>query len=82
MHLFCLLQLPLGQKCVTHYRELHRHLVFSHEELICKMAANPDMLDVNLAAATHKDMIVMVENERKLRKTLMDKVYTFCSHID
>ena len=38
------------------------------------MAADPDRLDVDLAAATHQDMLVMVENEKKLRKMLLDRV--------
>ncbi|KAK1906384.1 Lysine-specific demethylase 5A [Dissostichus eleginoides] len=31
--------LPMGRQCVSHYRRLHRYCVFSHEELLCKMAA-------------------------------------------
>lgn len=65
--------LPIGRVCIDYYRKLQRQCVFSHEELICKMAADPDSLDFNLAAATHKDMLVMVENEKKLRKRLLDR---------
>uniref|UniRef100_A0A8D3DF56 [histone H3]-trimethyl-L-lysine(4) demethylase n=1 Tax=Scophthalmus maximus TaxID=52904 RepID=A0A8D3DF56_SCOMX len=43
--------LPMGRQCVAHYRRLHRYCVFSHEELLCKMAADPESLDVELAAA-------------------------------
>ncbi|KAK2189153.1 hypothetical protein NP493_114g03035 [Ridgeia piscesae] len=64
--------LPFGRACVNHYRLLHRQCVFSHEELICKMAADPDRLDLNLAANVHRDMLAMVEQERKLRKCLLD----------
>ena len=38
------------------------------------MAANPEQLDLNMAAAIHSDMLVMVENEKKLRKKLLDNV--------
>ena len=38
------------------------------------MAADPDSLDLNLAAATHQDMLSMVEEERDLRKGLLDRV--------
>lgn len=48
--------------------------MFSHEELICKMAADPDSLDLTLAAATHADMLSMVEEERDLRKALLERV--------
>ncbi|BFZ10485.1 hypothetical protein BsWGS_13524 [Bradybaena similaris] len=65
--------LPIGRACIDHYRSLHRQCVFSHEELICKMAADPDSLDLNLAAATHQDMLSMVEEERDLRKELLKR---------
>ncbi|XP_076448659.1 lysine-specific demethylase 5A-like [Babylonia areolata] len=65
--------LPMGRLCVEHYRSVHRECVFSHEELICKMAADPDSLDLSLAAATHGDMVDIVETEKKLRKKLLDK---------
>ena len=67
-------QLPFGRSCVEHYSQLHRQCVFSHEELICKMAADPDRLDLNLAACVHQDMLCMVNKERHLRKTLLDRV--------
>ena len=67
-------QLPLGRQCIEHYRSLHRQCVFSHEELICKMAADPDSLALSLAAATHGDMLDIVEAEKKLRKKLLDRV--------
>ncbi|XP_059161364.1 lysine-specific demethylase 5A-like isoform X2 [Physella acuta] len=65
--------LPIGRACIEHYRLLHRQCVFSHEELICKMAADPDSLDLTLAAATHADMLSMVEEERDLRKALLER---------
>lgn len=48
--------------------------MFSHEELTCKMAASPEKLDLNLAAATHREMFIFVQEERKLRKSLMERV--------
>ena len=32
----------MGRHCIQHYREMARNPVFSHEELVCKMAADPD----------------------------------------
>uniref|UniRef100_A0A8C3ETM4 [histone H3]-trimethyl-L-lysine(4) demethylase n=1 Tax=Corvus moneduloides TaxID=1196302 RepID=A0A8C3ETM4_CORMO len=69
--------LPAGRQCIEHYRRLRRYCVFSHEELICKMAASPEKLDLNLAAAVHKEMFVLVQEERKLRKALLEKVGAF-----
>ncbi|CAG03939.1 unnamed protein product, partial [Tetraodon nigroviridis] len=66
--------LPIGRSCIEHYRRLRRYCVFSHEELTCKMAASPEKLDLNLAAATHREMFIIVQEERKLRKALMERV--------
>lgn len=67
-------QIPMGRRCIENYGLHRRHCVFSHEELICKMAADPDVLDLSIAAATHTDMIAMVEQEKKLRKALLENV--------
>uniref|UniRef100_A0A096MEC7 [histone H3]-trimethyl-L-lysine(4) demethylase n=1 Tax=Poecilia formosa TaxID=48698 RepID=A0A096MEC7_POEFO len=68
--------LPAGRHCIEHYRRLRRYCVFSHEELTCKMAACPEKLDLNLAAATHREMFIIVQEERKLRKNLMERGIT------
>ena len=64
----------MGHLCMSHYRRMNRTIVFSHEELVCKMAANPDNLDLNLAKAIYDDMVSMVEKEQKLQQELKDKV--------
>ncbi|XP_052780089.1 lysine-specific demethylase 5A-like isoform X2 [Mya arenaria] len=63
--------LPIGRKCIEHYRDLHRQCVFSHEELVCKMAADPDNLDFQIAAMTHQDLLDIADNEKKMRKKLL-----------
>uniref|UniRef100_A0A3P8Z2Q5 [histone H3]-trimethyl-L-lysine(4) demethylase n=1 Tax=Esox lucius TaxID=8010 RepID=A0A3P8Z2Q5_ESOLU len=68
--------LPAGRSCIEHYRRLRRYCVFSHEELTCKMAACPEKLDLNLAAATHREMFIIVQEERKLRKDLLERGIT------
>ncbi|KAL4612786.1 lysine-specific demethylase 5A isoform X1 [Arapaima gigas] len=62
--------LPIGRQCVAHYRRLQRYCVFSHEELLCKMAADPESLDVELAAAVFREMGEMVEEENRLRQSV------------
>lgn len=64
--------LPIGRDCITHYSRLRRFCVFSHDELVCKMAADPKDLELGVAAAAYKDMHVMVESEKKLRKSLLE----------
>uniref|UniRef100_A0A8D2PL72 Lysine-specific demethylase 5A n=1 Tax=Zosterops lateralis melanops TaxID=1220523 RepID=A0A8D2PL72_ZOSLA len=63
--------LPIGRQCVSHYRRLGRHCVFSHEELIFKMAADPECLDVGLAAMVCKEMTLLIEEETRLRESVV-----------
>ena len=67
----------MGRACIEHYRLLHRQCVFSHEELVCKMAADPDNLDFRVAAKTHEELLAIVDEEKKLRKKLLDLVSGF-----
>lgn len=69
--------LPMGRQCVAHYRRLHRYCVFSHEELLCKMAADPESLDVELAASVFKEMGETMEEETKLRQAAHKLVSDF-----
>ncbi|KAM4794669.1 LOW QUALITY PROTEIN: lysine-specific demethylase 5B [Rhinophrynus dorsalis] len=65
---FCTVDwLPLGRQCVEHYRSLNRYCVFSHDEMICKMACKAEDLDVVLASSVQKDLAGMIEEERTLR---------------
>ncbi|KFW03899.1 Lysine-specific demethylase 5B, partial [Fulmarus glacialis] len=65
---FCTVDwLPLGRQCVEHYRLLNRYCVFSHDEMICKMASKADVLDVVVASTVQKDMAIMIEDEKRLR---------------
>ncbi|XP_023675035.1 lysine-specific demethylase 5C-like isoform X4 [Paramormyrops kingsleyae] len=68
--------LPAGRSCIEHYRRLRRYCVFSHEELACKMAACAERLDLNLAAATHREIFSIVQEERQLRKKLLERGIT------
>ncbi len=51
---------------------LHRYPVFSHDELICKMANDPNHLEITLAVATYRDMLRMVESEKASRLSLLE----------
>lgn len=64
--------LPIGRICVDHYASLQRYPVFSHDELICKMATNGDELDVFIASATQAEMHTMLEREKSLWAELED----------
>ena len=69
-----LLQLPKGRQSVLHYREVERPCVFSHDELVCKMAAEASSLDMSLAAEIHKELAHIIDREKVMRKKLMDLV--------
>lgn len=68
--------LRMGRECILHYSHLRRFCVFSHDELVCKMALDPEKLDLTIAAATYQDMLQMVDTEKKLRKALLDSGVT------
>uniref|UniRef100_A0AAR2M0A2 [histone H3]-trimethyl-L-lysine(4) demethylase n=1 Tax=Pygocentrus nattereri TaxID=42514 RepID=A0AAR2M0A2_PYGNA len=69
---FCTVDwMPLGRQCVDHYRLLHRYCVFSHDEMICNMAAKAEKLNMVLASAVHKDMVLMVSEEKDLRDHIL-----------
>ncbi|KAL0978239.1 hypothetical protein UPYG_G00167870 [Umbra pygmaea] len=65
---FCTMDwMPLGRKCVDHYRQLNRYCVFSHDEMVCKMASKADSMEVALASAVQKDLTAMLLEEAELR---------------
>lgn len=74
------LQIPVGRSCVSHYRELSRYCVFSHDEMVCNMASKADAMDVNLAAVVQREMIVIVEQEDRLREKIK-KMVSICSAV-
>ncbi|KAM4562349.1 lysine-specific demethylase 5B-B isoform 4-T4 [Odontesthes bonariensis] len=66
---FCTVDwMPLGRQCVDHYRMLHRYNVFSHDEMVCNMAAKAGTLNMVLASAVYKDMVLMIQGEKELRE--------------
>lgn len=64
--------LRLGRNCIDHYASVRRYPVFSHDELICKMANNPNELDTTISKATYQDMLKMIDTERVLRAKALD----------
>ncbi|XP_037927459.1 lysine-specific demethylase lid isoform X2 [Teleopsis dalmanni] len=64
--------LKMGRECVNHYSMLRRFCVFSHDELVCKMALEPAKLTFGIATACYIDMAEMVDCEKRLRKSLLD----------
>jgi len=64
--------LPVGRACVEHYKVLRRQCVFSHDELVCRMASLPTgSLDLTMSIMVFSDMLTMVEDEKRMRKELL-----------
>lgn len=74
IYLFIFDQMPLGRQCVDHYRMLHRYNVFSHDEMVCNMATKANTLNMVLASAVHKDMVLMIKEEQTLREKVKKMV--------
>lgn len=53
------------------YSQLKRYPVFSHDELVCKMANDPDILDISIAETTYLDLLEMVEQEKLARERVL-----------
>ncbi len=64
--------LEMGRRCVEHYSAMRRYCVFCHDELVCKMATQADRLTLQVAAATYEDMVKMVEEEKRMRRQLLE----------
>ncbi|KAK9509873.1 hypothetical protein O3M35_004771 [Rhynocoris fuscipes] len=64
--------LAIGRECISHYSSLGRPCVFSHDELVCKMAMMADELDGNIAWATINDGKAMLNAER-IRRHIITK---------
>ena len=73
--------MPIGRECVSHYRDLSRYCVFSHDEMVCNMVCKADTMDVELASAVQKEMTVMVREEEQLRGKIDKMVRSLCPPI-
>lgn len=65
--------LPMGRECVLHYKSWKRLCVFSHDELICRMALDGDKLDLAVVIPAFKELSSMVEGEKRQRGMLADR---------
>ena len=67
----------MGRESIEHYRLQHHSPVFSHDELLCKMVAQPDHLELCLLMMASEDCLTMVNSEKKLRSAVLQKVCVF-----
>ena len=64
----------MGRESINHYRSMCRMPVFSHDELVCKMMAQPERLEVCLLQSTCKDASHMIQLEDTSYNMLKKKV--------
>ena len=69
--LLCAPQLSLGRQCSSHYQTMCRSPVFSHNEMLCKMMADPQKLDLVLLV---NDAVTMYKQEKKQQGELEQQV--------
>ncbi len=65
--------IPIGREAIEHYKAVKRHTVFSHDELIFKVATNQDFTDLDAAYVIQDEIGEIIEIERQSRQALMDQ---------
>lgn len=65
--------LPMGRCAIDHYKDVKRYSVFSHDELICKLASECQYLDPAIGDATKFELDYIVKQEKHSRKFAHEK---------
>ncbi len=65
--------IPLGRAAIESYKEVKRHTVFSHDELVCKVAAQQDAIDINTAVVIQRELKTVIDFEKAYRKHLLER---------
>lgn len=58
----------VGRECIEHYASVGRGCVFSHDELVCRIAIHSDRISTELARMCMDDLEIVIERELQLRK--------------
>ncbi|CAF1364311.1 unnamed protein product [Adineta steineri] len=65
--------LPMGRCAIDHYKEVKRYSVFSHDELICKLASECQYLDPAIGDATRFELDCILQQEKNSRKSAYEQ---------
>lgn len=65
--------MSMGRAAIQNYKQVKRHTVFSHDELVCKVALNKTNIDLSVSIAIQNELKTMIDQETKERKLLLDK---------
>ncbi|CAL8103665.1 unnamed protein product [Orchesella dallaii] len=72
----------MGRQCVQNYSRINRVCVFSHDELICEMAKEPELMDYHLVLATYNDLLEVLIVEKKLRIEAIQRGIKACERFE
>lgn len=65
--------MSLGRAAIENYKQMKRHTVFSHDELVCKIATNLSLTDLSIINEIIKELEYIIESEKKIRHDLTEK---------
>ncbi|CAG9533594.1 unnamed protein product [Cercopithifilaria johnstoni] len=71
-----------GRFCILEYARVHRNCVFSHEELMVKMAKCATELSVNVGEAVQEELYEIVVREKHLRENITNKGVTESARVE
>uniref|UniRef100_A0AAF5RTG4 [histone H3]-trimethyl-L-lysine(4) demethylase n=1 Tax=Wuchereria bancrofti TaxID=6293 RepID=A0AAF5RTG4_WUCBA len=71
-----------GRFCILEYARVHRNCVFSHEELMVKMAKCATKLSTNVGIAVHEELYEIIVREKHLRDTVIGKGITQSARVE
>jgi len=66
--------LPFGRSALSHDRDLGLGSIFSHDEMLCKIASDAESLEVSLAEAVLEDLSKLFQDEVNFRKKVSEKL--------
>uniref|UniRef100_A0A1I8EQ83 JmjC domain-containing protein n=1 Tax=Wuchereria bancrofti TaxID=6293 RepID=A0A1I8EQ83_WUCBA len=75
-------KLRKGRFCILEYARVHRNCVFSHEELMVKMAKCATKLSTNVGIAVHEELYEIIVREKHLRDTVIGKGITQSARVE
>lgn len=68
--------MSLGRAAIENYKQMKRHTVFSHDELVFKIATSLKLADLDIINEIKKELELIIEGEKKVRWELTQKVNT------
>uniref|UniRef100_A0A1I7V9J3 [histone H3]-trimethyl-L-lysine(4) demethylase n=1 Tax=Loa loa TaxID=7209 RepID=A0A1I7V9J3_LOALO len=71
-----------GRFCILEYARVHRNCVFSHEELMVKMAKCATKLSVNVGVAVHEELYEIIVREKHLRDIVTKRGVTQSARVE